>query len=150
MNQFPVVAGHFAKKSDLRYTEMEFPPVSLNQWIDRDLLFLYAVWPLTWWKVGLTQYWMPLFINLAGDWTGTTDENGNNFNNFLILFWEQEGVWGLAKYYNLFNMEGWTKMNWELILRVFLIYIGVEPWIVLIKWLTGELQVNDFDDPNAQ
>ena len=102
--------------------------------------------PLTWWKVGLWQYWMPLFISLAGDWTGTMDEKGNNFNNFLILFWEQEGVWGLAKYYNLFNMEGWWLMQWELVIRVLLMFTLIEPWIILISVWTGDLQINEFDE----
>ena len=52
----------------------------------------------------------PFWINLFGDWLGTQDENGNNWSNFLILYWEKNGVWGLAQHYNLFNFDGWNQV----------------------------------------
>ena len=90
---FPIVQGHFEKVSDLRYSENIMEPKSLAAWINRDWLFFAAPFLI---KVGFRQYWLPLLINLVGGWTGTEDEDGNNFDNFLILYWEQQGVWGLA------------------------------------------------------
>ena len=145
---FPIVLGHFDKVSDLRYSENIMEPKSVKEWINRDLLFVASLFLI---KVGFRQYWLPLFINLAGGWTGTTDENGNNFDNFLILYWEQEGVWGLAKYYNLFNKEGWRQMQKDLIWRNLAIWTGWEPWIILWKlYVNGTLYAGDFEEGTGE
>ena len=145
---FPVVEGYYDKVSDLKYTENVMPPMTLKAWLNRDLLFISSLFFI---KVGFRQYWLPLLINLIGKATGTTDENGNNFNNFLILYWEQQGVWGLAKYYNLFNMAGWWQMQKDLIWRLFCIFMGWEFWIIIIKlYVTGKLFINDFEDAPAE
>ena len=82
----PIVMGHIEKKADLRYTVDFIEPTSASEFIGRDW-WLFQ----TWWNpfVIITQLWLPMFINYIGEKFETSDDEGNNYNNFLILYWEQ-------------------------------------------------------------
>ena len=128
------------KRSNLRYEEAVLPgPRTLGEYLMRDWYFVISLLP---W-IGFNDIWFPWMINVLGDILGTKDENGNNYNNFYIIWLEQFGAYGLFEMYNLFNMKGWQKMFTDCIL-FWCTLIIFEPFVIWYKVWNQDITVNDF------
>ena len=91
----------YEKKSNIRYgISGKLPITTIWQYIDRQFSLMIA-W---FWPFDVLQITFPLLVCIMGSITGTEDANGSNFSNWYSLLIEQEGVWGVFKYYNMFNI----------------------------------------------
>ena len=62
----------------------------------------------------------------------------------MILYWEKNGVWGLAQHYNLFNFEGWWQVVLDQFILVFKLLFLVEPILIAVKVFNGSLTPFEF------
>ena len=107
MSHLIVQTNNITPISDIRYNYTgRTKLVTMWQQLKRDMwLIIVSVPPLD-----FLQIWLPLFFNIIGMITQTSDSKGNNYANLYIFAINQFGVWGLFDYYNLFNFDGWFSM----------------------------------------
>ena len=76
--------------------------------------------------------------NMLGLITGTSDANGNNFNNFFILFCQYLEIDGLFVFFNLFNFGGWLEAFFG-VPYVWIFGWNLDLFIMLIELWTGAI-----------
>lgn len=91
-----------------------------------------------------------MLVNTTGNWWGTADKDGHNWNNGVFLLNEYVGAWGLNNYYDLYSEKGWWAMIGWLCFVTFL--FPVELIAILIDWASGNLTTagKDFDNMSEE
>ena len=118
---------------DLRYKENIIKPKTLSEKMELDGWCFLNIIPFVAWA----QLLGPFLVNLTGVVWDLEDKKGNNYQNHGFLLLEHNGPWGVFKWYNMFNFEGWAAAFGQSVFMAF--FFWVEPFIWIAMIVNGEI-----------
>ena len=128
-------------------TSAGFDPMS-NHWISNVPKDIWSYFGYIFWmslSILIPPYLIlvisiPYSIGLLGWTIGTSDKNGNYYNNGYAKVWKEFGMddWGIQAYWNMWNLDAQWEYFWVF---VFAAIFGPVYWIldIIFRLIDGRL-----------